>query len=501
MRRVTRQSVGAIIMAALLVTALAGAPANSPDPVKQASPVGEADAIVCGGACLAGGVIIGAGLGVAAAEALDSSDGTAYTRADKQETMEEVEVHSDTLRRDQDVFVTTMNNQVLDGSRTVAWTKVKNQTVYGLNNNQTKAQAKANATAAAQDHYSATVMNINQQWMHQAQKASYLRDVWRNHQDLSQNPFVNGNGNDIAWDTVNGSLTLPNGSTVPTKSITLKQGGTTNVLVSPFPNDKVSHPNSTLSLASPTGSESNVKLRSTTYTDSSLVLDTYDYKLLITDTYDASTQMTSNAELHVDNTYASYNSGDLSISEYMDGATLAKQFSTDYDSTGFNAYAAGSLAVMGVDGNLNHSMQVTINGSETVNGTLFADWKPSKTNGSFKTGTTYDPANTSSPVWIATSGNLRIVEEPFVINSMTNTRTGNATNQTTTQSYNKQTADVTLTQEQLQNLIDIREEINDREASAAGGSGGWGLGGFDGPTGIALIALIAAFVGAIVLKD
>ena len=129
----------------------------------------------------------------------------------------------------------------------------------------------------------------------------------------------------------------------------------------------------------------------------------------------------------------------------------------------------------------------------------------------FNTGTVYDPANTAKDVYVSfeytgpdyiegadvftkdSDGNftkdgnvtnqssLESVEseyvqvyfgtltEPFAITGATNTETGETVNEVNLESKNNQTSDVSLTQEQLTLLSDIRTELRENENTGGGG--------------------------------
>jgi hypothetical protein len=74
-----------------------------------------------------------------------------------------------------------------------------------------------------------------------------------------------------------------------------------------------------------------------------------------------------------------------------------------------------------------------------------------------------------------------MVREEFTVTEIRNVRTGEAVNSTTTRDVNRQTANVSATQKQIQQLIELQQQLAEQEANAATGSGGGGLDlGFSG---------------------
>lgn len=160
------------------------------------------------------------------------------------------------------------------------------------------------------------------------------------------------------------------------------------------------------------------------------------------------------------------------------------------------------------------------------------------TTSGFVTGTVYDPADTNKDVFISfeysgdqfiegadvfvqdssgsyvqdgnvtSSDDLAAVEgdtvqvyfgsltEPFKVKKAVNVQTGESVSTVTLESKNHQTAEVSLTEEQLQLLTDIRKELRENEETGGGGGGfnldGFSFGGIPGEG----VLLVAAGVGA-----
>jgi hypothetical protein len=249
--------------------------------------------------------------------------------------------------------------------------------------------------------------------------------------------------------------------------------------------------------------------------------------------------MHSNADTFATNLYQNYSAGDLDPSEWLDPLTLASEFATDYESTGYHSYAAAEAALMGVPGDSDHNMRVTLSSAGiTVTGSIWTDWEPEGEGNSWVVGKTYDPSNTSKDVFLSyeytgdsyiegadqftrdSSGNyvadgnvtadnydtyddvvqvgFQSIEEPFTIEEATNTKTGEKVSEFALESKNAQTADVTLTQEQFNELLAYRTELRESEPSLGSGGGfdftQFGFGGIPGEGVVLGIAGVIALL-------
>jgi len=501
----TLRGVGALLFAVGLVTATVGGGVLGPgaqqtfnDVTDDLNPVGEVRA--CGGLCVGGAVVSGIIIGETAHRAYDwwtgdSTDGT-YTEVSKQETMESVESHAGTIADDQEPFHATMSNQLGDGSTTVAWTKMKAEVIKAMNNGTSEANATKLGKQAVNDYYASMQVNMLRQYNRSIKKTEYLKGVWTGHSDLSDSPWTNENGHThLGYVMLN--ATLANGSTVLIKAPRV-DGGSSKGVSSPIP---------TQNATSPDGynvwGALDFQLRSTEHTDKRTIVEFTKYSTLFSDSLSYRDQMTNNAELYVSNLYDQYNAGDINVSDVADPTTLAQEFATDYNSTGHYAYAGAELALMGVETDLNKTFTVETQSGKTLSGALYTSWKPDATNGSLVTDHQYDPMNaTDGPatVMFATNDGVRTIREKFTITEMRDYTTGETVEKTVTHTYNRQTSNVSVTQEQIDQLIELQQKLAEQEANAAtGGGGGWDFGGFGNLGAMPAGALVAAAGAAVVL--
>ncbi|MXR20323.1 hypothetical protein [Halobacterium bonnevillei] len=493
------RGVGVVLMAVGLVTALAGGGFLGPgaeSALDEASPIGSVDAlgftavVVLTGGLLAAGYVLD--------KYHSGADGDSTVAVDANETYQEVH-HQSTLVDEQSAQQTTiLNNTVRDGGKTLAWTKGKAAFMDALGANKSKAVAQQWASENVTDYYTVTEMNLLRQWNASMKEVKYLHSVYNSHSDLSTPYYSNATslsaGTQYEWaeaDWQYQNYTLANGSTIDVQ-ILFKMYPFDNgqaIVAAPF---KASNRTESFEGNPP------VRMKAAYGSDSTRVIVPAEYKELLTELNSSEAQMSSNIEAWSNQTYDAYEAGTVNITDIPDPVTLAQEFATDYDSTGHYAYAGGDLALMGVQTNMNTSFTVEIPSEDkTLYGQLYTDWEPASTNGTLDTGHLYNVSKTDELVFMATNDGLQAIGSDFKITSMTDVQTGEDKTSTTTESYNTQTSDVSLTEEQLQQLIEIRDAIQDREEAAASGGGffdGLGLN-----ADVAVPGLVVAAGAALVL--
>jgi len=494
------RGVGVVLMAIGVVTALAGGGLLGPgaeSTLDEASPIGAVDALG-----FTAGVVLTGGL-LAAGYVLDKyhngADGDSTIAVDANETYQEIRHQSEMISETSDQQTTILNNTVRDGGRTLAWTKGKVAFMDALAANKSKAVARQWASENVTDYYAVTETNLLRQWNSSMKEVQYLAGVHESHSDLSNGFQIEYyDGGTIAVYEANFTYenrSLVNGSTervlIVNKTMSgyykwddgsggVNQMQDATVAVTPVaerPLHTVAAYNST----------------------SQLAIDGTEYNALMAQIEEDEAAMSTNIEAWSNQTYDEYTAGNINITEIPDPVTLAQEFATDYNSTGHYAYAGADLAMMGVQTDMNTSFTVEIpSKNATLYGQLYTDWEPAATNGSLDTGHLYNVSKTDELVFMATNDGLQVIGSDFKITSMTNVKTGESTDSTTTESYNTQTSDVSLTEEQLQQLLDIREDIQEREEAAASGGGGF----FDGlglSADVAVPGLVVAAGAALVL--
>lgn len=148
--------------------------------------------------------------------------------------------------------------------------------------------------------------------------------------------------------------------------------------------------------------------------------------------------------------------------------------------------------------------------SVNLSGALYTDWAPSATNGTWETNTTYDTSNSGgeSVVFLDSTQDGQppgyyTLNGSFTVNELYDAAEGTEVNSTTNQDYNTQTFNASLTKDEVQRILEYREQYEDNWAPTIGGGGLSGVGGFlDGLSsalGVGGIVIVVIF--ALVFRE
>lgn len=476
----------AVFVAIVVVSAAIGSPAIMPD---RSGPVGEAEAFACGGICIAtgAGIAVGMGAGYVVNEYLSGDDtSSTYIKSDAHETEVEVYEHGRTIDSGRETVNTIMENQVQDGSRNIAWAKAKKAVISEMNAGANESDAAAAGRQAVADYYSSMQINLVNQWNDEIRKVQYINNVYVGHDSLSSDyggPIYfmyddNGAEYNYITDVPNATyiVTTANGTNLTATVVETHEfnSPSTEENFGPTPPSVIAFNGSGDYSHESFGNP--FQLVDHSYNESA-VPDVTIHNMSRTHevyqaTMDANSQMASNVDLYTQNLYQEYNAGDLNVSDIPDPSTLSQEYATDYNSTGYYAYAGADLALMGVGSGVNSTMTFDLNGT-TYEGTLYTNWEPESTNGTFVTGYTYNISNVnqSTPVFISTqSEGLMLVTEDFTITEMVDEHTGEQVNETSLETYNRQTENVSLTMDELNSLLELSNDLDQEQAAAAGSS-------------------------------
>ena len=458
-------------------------------------------------------------------------------------------------------IVTIQQNHV-DDSRTFASTIAKREILVGIENGDNLSTIEQNVNESIEDYYTTVQINVLNAWRTTVNDLWYTGNI-SEHYGVPQTLIFQGHqkrgGEYGDWtftpDATNPSnIDEPDYGNISTYNTTLLNGSTHPVTRVVF-EDADSEPGSfpelrqeVVDLTNNTyetydfGYDSKIWARYPTSTfaasgesgistNATMVLDENDWRSLWVDIENASTQMKRNyagnngvAEQAMDQ----LNASEFDASEFVDANTLATQFSTNYESTGYYGWRGAEAALLGWNGTLNDSFSITYDefgtkttytnssgnitsntteiGPVNMTGVLYTNWVPNTTNGSFVVGETYNTSNADSPVYFInqSTGNTTefvTLNGTFTINELTNVRTGNSINSTTLEQQHRQTTNVSLTVEEMRRLIDLEEEAIQSYDTAGGGGGGGGWNFGDLSLGGAALAGLLALGGAILVLD
>lgn len=210
-----------------------------------------------------------------------------------------------------------------------------------------------------------------------------------------------------------------------------------------------------------------------------------------------STRLQSNADGYIDGVYSKYQAGEISLNETLSAVELASHASGDVDSTGYYGFQAVELALLGYDTDLNSSFSVTLNGNESLNGTLFYT---ADDLGQVQAGETYDLSTLNGVFFVATpdengTGTVRTIESGTItVESITDPRTGDSRQNTTFVSYTADSFDSSELKSEVDRLSALAD-FYERQQSNTGT--GIPLGSDDK----LIIGIVAAAVIVLALRD
>ena len=153
---------------------------------------------------------------------------------------------------------------------------------------------------------------------------------------------------------------------------------------------------------------------------------------------------------------------ETTIKELLDPRTIATQFSTDWNTTGYYRLAAAEAALSGIPVALNSTVCIEYGANEYC-GVMFTNWD----NVTFTKGSYTVPSGKF--VWLITDDNqlIRIGEgETFEITSLTDSD-GNPIDSTSVYRYVEHSGDVQKAIEELQKLNELWEEYMKMQAQVS----------------------------------
>jgi hypothetical protein len=414
----------------------------------------------------------------------------------------------------------------LEDSKTYARTIVKTEAVRAFNNDTlTKAEIKDRVNQSVEDYY-ATMQknlertyraNVNQAWYaYKAREQAGLNEGVLAVQHHYDTPIEDSTQSDTLRNWFNSSdgtytykkttvnVTLVNGETIETTSVKALVNDYT-MYTSPA-NQSIPDPDlnpGTLAMyaGDPDANWANpVDAYNYNTTNSIEIYDGYDYRTLWADINSTADGVKANGDQYVDSLFTTYNRSEgVNVTEVLSPNDLASQWNTEYESTGQYGWMAAQLGLTDLQGNVSSSFEIEytprsnhtptslgLGGNETtyaftsgttanLSGTLMTDWAPTSTNGAFVQGSTYDTADATAPVLFieqVNSTESRVVEldGTFTVTSMTNVQTGDSVNETTLDEQTQQTWNVSSTEDELNGLLDYRQDsIDSYQTSSTGG--------------------------------
>jgi len=384
----------------------------------------------------------------------------------------------------------------MQDTEAAVWMDVEKAVAQAYKNGSTKPEAKAAARQAISDYYSVKAANVLQQQKVVLTQLDYLSGQARMEDGVSDS-FVHVGGHQVASQsnvTVNGTLeeisvTLPNG----TEHTALKVNSSTFK----GPNGlSVKSPYAAQFGGTPASEAGWSVIRVSAPNDNFSPQSVYNFSVdseRWNETHELNDQLQSEAENFVDATWQDFDSGQVNATDVVSSTTAMFEFGVRSSNESEGLYrSTAALSMMGFDTpNMSSAGMMTVRYQGTNHtGLVLADNAPG---GSWETGVTYDPANISGPVFMATANGTKLdLSNSFKIVSMTAKDGSKVETQETTQ-YSYKTADVNELLKKQQKLLELRQEIENREPDSGGG-GGFGDGNVSMWVGAALAGGVVLLV-------
>lgn len=458
------------------------------------------------------------------------SEGDLTMEEEQQDTHAEIKSRLVSMHAANDSVLTTIENRLQD-ARNVMWPSVKKEVVKALNNGVTQSTAESRALAPVNEQAKTIQVNLLNR---ATEVANELRSIWELEETAGVSVIraeltdqsgtsktIDQSQNTKFADSADYDYQLATGETYTYTALGTRSASTSNYHRGLFLPRTENDSTKVYAMPYDTGSET-------------LVAEPSRWSNIFDQVDQLVQQMRTNVEDYVAMLYQNNEPGEIDASKYLDATTLASELSSDYESTGYHAYAAAEAAVLGIPGNFETSMRLKLHDAGiTVSGSLWTEWSPASTatttttttsgnttttgtpseasSSAFETGTRYDPNNTAKPVYFSfeysgpeliegadvyvnESGNwepkanvtnssdlegiggetvqtgFREMNQPFTVVSATNTKTGEQVENVSLESKNRQTADVTLTEEQMNQLLEYRESLRENDSPGGGGA-------------------------------
>jgi hypothetical protein len=173
----------------------------------------------------------------------------------------------------------------------------------------------------------------------------------------------------------------------------------------------------------------------------------------------------------VNQTWESYQNGEINATDVINRNNRMFEFGTADANESIGYYdSVGAWASMGYDTpDLNNTGHIEISyQGESYSGFLFARNAP---NSSWRANTTYNASQIAGPVFFQTTEAKIELSGEFVVTAIRDVD-GNSVDHINTTEYNYQTSNTSDINQKLDRVLELQQELEDREAAAGGGGGG-----------------------------
>mgnify|MGYP000451120976 CR=1 FL=1 len=498
------QSVVAVAFGLLIVTASAigGVMMTNPnvDSVEDAS-----DQIVQRGE---GQVLIAAGTAVAIA-ALGKAvydhhksdvDTEKLQQTDALETKKEIYDQASIQRQNNRLLDTAYSNYLND-TQTIALMEGKSAYIRALENGSAESVAHNRAIDAVADYYSVKQRNLIAAWNTSLTVANSSWQTAKNTTGVNSDYVFVGPGSSATYDDVRVSPDHFNATT----SVTLTNSSTHTVPGVKF--SKASYDGTMFMLSGKQSLEAftywamGVRAPDSNY-DRVRFLDSTKYVDRWNQIESQNTDAQNQLDTFINNTYASYQQGDINASDLVDPYLGARDYSPE-NSSQFQDWSLRTLSALGLNSpeNLSNIGRMTVlTGSASYDGILMSDGTPS---GGFTVGQTYNASNLEGLQFVALAdGGSKELSGEFTLESA-ETADGTTIQENKSVTYNNITYETANTSEfqALQDELDgLTAEINAKQQQQRNAGGGglfpdFGFGGMSAPVGLIAAGAVVFLLG------
>jgi hypothetical protein len=378
----------------------------------------------------------------------------------------------------------------LQDSQTPAWNKGEAAYMQARENGKTHAIARTEARTTVRDYYARQQINLLENWELMVQQFRYLRNKSGSEDGITSdfmyvgfsrsNTYGDGHGGHGIQGFPTVTVTLANGSTKEVTAIRWQAcddwgiySGCEDTVIRPdqpgsdwMRNTKSGDTLADYDIHGLRVGAPNEDFDSAQYT-------AFDrWQSIWTNLTETQDRLNDNIDKFTKRINDGIDNGTVDPANVTSAQTLAQEYSTQYNETGYWAYSVAQLSAMGLSApDLNGTSQMTVqSGDQTYTGMLMSQEAPD--NGTWQVGETYNASTISGmQLMVTLDGNRVELDGEFTIESMTD-EGGNSINETSTQTYSYKTTNTTEYVELQQELQQLRQEIEEEEPTGGGGSDG-----------------------------
>lgn len=402
----------------------------------------------------------------------------------------------------QEAWAAPYDNYVND-TQSVAWMKAESAVADAYASGMSKAEAKVAARQAVAEYYHTKQKNLVEQWNVSVSQAATLNEQAEMEENVS-GYFVKANA---TGDPDYGSykeeflglgddklLTTVDNQTIYAKTAHVRAGGhngDSNADIGPTDGQHAYEQNTDSSSHMVYLDGIEVQAPNTNYD-----VMTYMKFAAFQDRWNRIESLNNNlqseVDVFVDATWSDFDSGQINATDVISSHTAMFEYGVRSGNESEGLWrSTAALAMMGYDvPNLNSSGTMTVEYSgQTYTGLVMAKNAP---NGSWQTGATYYTDSLEGPEFLLTTEGEKIdLDGSFTVTGMT-AKDGSQLNETQTTKYVYKTSNTSELLEMQQQLIELRQEIEDREPDGAGDGSGSGSGFSNTQIMVGLAALAGA---------